>query len=300
MDEKTALVLEGGSLRCLFTAGVLDVFLDEGLRFPTVAGVSAGSLCAINYVTGQRGRTAQVNLRFVNDPRYLGLGNLVRRHSVFNFDFLFGEVSSTLEPLDYDALERSEQRLFAFTTDLRTGESVAHEKGVSEDILMACRASCSMPLLSPAVLVDRRLSMDGAVAQSIPLPWALRQGYEKIVLVLTRQAGYRKKPVSPPMAVAYRRVYRKYPQFVQLLQTIPQRYNALQLQIERLERTGRIFVIRPREPVDVSRTERDTEKLRRLYRRGAAEARRRLPELLAYLEAPGAPKKSFTENDPDA
>lgn len=283
MDDKTVLLLEGGSLRCLFTAGVLDVFLDEGLRFPAVAGVSAGSLCAVNYVSGQRGRTAQVNLRFVNDKRYLGLENLVRRHSVFNFDFLFGEVSQTLEPLDYGALEASGQRFFAFTTDVRTGESVAHEKGVCEDILLACRASCSMPLLSPMVRVDGRWAMDGAVAQSIPLPWALRSGYEKIVLVLTRQEGYRKRPVAPALSAAYGRVYRKYPRFVALCRTIPERYNALQAEIARLERSGRIFVLRPPTPVDVSRTERDTAKLRRLYAQGVDEARRRLPALRDYL-----------------
>lgn len=285
MQEKTALILEGGSLRCLFTAGVLDVFLDEGLIFPTVAGVSAGSLCAVNYVSGQRGRTARVNLRFVNDKRYLGLGNLLKNRSIFNFDFLFGEVSQVLEPLDYEALEASPQRTVAFSTDVRTGKSVAHEKGVSEDFLMGCRASCSMPLLSPIVHVDGHLSMDGAVAQSIPLPWALREGYEKIVLVLTRQDGYRKKPVSRGMAAAYERVYRKYPEFVELCKTIPERYNALQSTIARLKRSGRIFVIRPQQPVQVSRTERDTEKLRELYRQGVAEARRQMAALQAYLES---------------
>ena len=284
MQEKTALILEGGSLRCLFTAGVLDMFLDEGLIFPTVAGVSAGSLCAVNYVSGQRGRTARVNLRFVNDKRYLGLGNLVKNHSIFNFDFLFGEVSQVLEPLDYGALEASAQRTVAFSTDVRTGKSVAHEKGISEDFLMGCRASCSMPLLSPIVRVDGHLSMDGAVAQSVPLPWALQEGYEKIVLVLTRQDGYRKKPVGRGMTAAYERVYGKYPRFVELCRTIPERYNALQSTITRLERSGRIFVIRPQKPVQVSRTERDTKKLRDLYQQGIAEACRQLPALQEYLE----------------
>ena len=289
MQERTALILEGGSLRCLFTAGVLDTFLDAGLKFPVVAGVSAGSLSGVNYVSGQRGRTARVNLRFVNDRRYLGLGNLLRHRSVFNFDFLFGEISRQLEPLDYAALEASPQRFIAFSTDVRTGESVAHEKGISEDILLACRASSSMPLLSPIVRVDGHLSLDGAVAQSIPLPWALEQGFEKIVLVLTREEGYRKPPTSRPMAGAYDRMYRKYPILAELCKTIPERYNAMQEEISRLEQAGRIFVIRPAQPVDVSRTERDVRKLRRLYRRGEAEARRRLPALTAYLEGGAGP-----------
>ena len=285
MQSNTVLLLEGGSLRCLFTAGVLDVFLDCGLRFPTVAGVSAGSLSGVNYISGQRGRTARVNLRFVNDKRYLGVGNLLKHRSVFNFDFLFGEVSQQLEPLDYEAFYRSEQELVAFSTDVRTGESVAHQKGTSEDIFMACRASCSMPLLSPIVRVDGHLSLDGAVAQSIPLHWALDQGYDRIALVLTRQEGYRKPPVSRPLAKAYERMYRKYPRLVELCKTIPERYNALQEEITRLEQEGRIFVIRPAQPVDVSRTERDVRKLRRLYRRGEAAARQSLPALQEYLNA---------------
>ena len=284
MRENTALVLEGGSLRCLFTAGVLDVFLDKGLIFPTVAGVSAGSLSGANYVSGQRGRTARVNFRFVNDKRYLGVGNLIRHRSVFNFDFLFGEVSQQLEPMDYKAFEASPQRFFAFSTDVRTGESVAHEKGVSEDIYMACRASSSMPLLSPIVQVDGHFCLDGAVAQSIPIQWAMDQGYEKIVVVLTRQEGYRKPPVSKTMARAYEKMYRKYPVLVELCKTIPERYNALQEQIDQWEREGKIFVIRPAEPVDVSRTEKDVRKLRRLYHRGMRMAQERMGVLLEYLE----------------
>ena len=283
MLEKTVLLLEGGSMRCLFTAGVLDVFLDQKLVFPTVAGVSAGSLSGVNYLTGQRGRTARVNLRFVNDRRYLGVGNLLKHRSVFNFDFLFGEISHQLEPLHYKALEASPQRFFAFSTDVRTGKGIAHEKGVSEDILLACRASCSMPLLSPIVRVDGHLCLDGAVAQAIPVDWALEQGFDRMVLVLTREHGYRKPETSRAAALAYERMYRRYPRLVELCKTIPQRYNALQERIDQLERDGRIFVIRPGQPVDVSRTERDVRKLRRLYRRGEAMARQRLPALLEYL-----------------
>lgn len=284
MRESTALILEGGSLRCLFTAGVLDTFLDAEMIFPTVAGVSAGSLSGINYVAGQKGRTARVNLRFVNDKRYLGVGNLLRHRSVFNFDFLFGEVSQVLEPLDYEALEKSAQRFFAFSTDVCTGEAVAHEKGISEDILLASRASSSMPLLSPIVRVDGRLCMDGAVAGAVPLEWALEAGYERIVLVLTREAGYCKKPTSRALAAAYDRMYHRYPKFAALCKTIPERYGALQERISELEQAGRIFVIRPAKPVDVSRTERDVRKLKRLYRQGRQMAMERMAALNQYLQ----------------
>lgn len=283
MNEKTALVLEGGSLRCMFTAGVLDVFMERELNFPCVAGVSAGSLSGINYVAGQVGRTARVNLRFVNDRRYMGVRSLMRHRSIFNFDFLFGEVSDTLEPLDREAFLSSPKRFVAFSTDVRTGESVPHEKGKSEDIFLASRASSSMPMLAPIVRVDGRLCLDGGVAMAIPFQWAIDEGYEKLVLVLTRQEGYRKKPVSSAMAGAYARRYRRYPALVERLMAIPAHYNELQEQIERLQADGRVFVIRPDRPVNVSRVEKDVGRLRALYREGRRIALGQLDPLLEYL-----------------
>ncbi|WP_241426693.1 patatin-like phospholipase family protein [Dysosmobacter acutus] len=286
MNENSALILEGGSLRCQFTAGVLDVFMEKGILFPCVAGVSAGALCGINYLSGQIGRTAKINLEFANDKRYMGLGNLVRRHSVFNFDFLFGEVSDTLVPLDRKAFEESAQRFAAVSTDVRTGEMAVHEKGVSEDILLAARASASLPLLAPIVEVDGKRCLDGGVAMPIPVEWALQEGYEKIVLVLTRQKGYRKRPVRRAARMAYERMYRDYPMLLWRLNQVPVHYNELQVKINRLERAGRVFVIRPRDPVMVSRVERDTEKLKALYEIGRESALRRMDEMKAYLDRP--------------
>lgn len=282
--EKTALILEGGSLRCMFTAGVLDVLMEEGIRLPCVVGVSAGALSGINYVSGQIGRTAKVNLDFVRDKRYLGLGNLVRRHSVFNFDFLFGEVSDTLVPLDRAAFDSSDQRFVAVATDVRSGEAVYFDKATCGDIMMACRASASMPLLAPIVEVDGIPCLDGGVSVSVPVDWALEQGYEKVVLVLTRHKGYRKKPVGMAMRRAYEEAYREYPLLVQRLEQVPARYNHLQSKISRLEKEGRVFVIRPREPVRVSRMERNLEKLEALYAIGRQTALERLTDMTAYLE----------------
>ena len=282
--EKTALILEGGSLRCMFTAGVLDVLMEEGIRLPCVVGVSAGALSGINYVSGQIGRTAKVNLDFVRDKRYLGLGNLVRRHSVFNFDFLFGEVSDTLVPLDRAAFDSSDQRFVAVATDVRSGEPVYFDKATCGDIMMAGRASASMPRLAPIVEVDGIPCLDGGVSVSVPVDWALEQGYEKVVLVLTRHKGYRKKPVGMAMRRAYEEAYREYPLLVQRLEQVPDRYNHLQSKISRLEKEGRVFVIRPREPVRVSRMERNLEKLEALYAIGRQTALERLTDMTAYLE----------------
>lgn len=283
MNEKTALILEGGSLRCLFTAGVLDEWMKRDIRFPCVAGVSAGALCGINYLSGQIGRTAKVNLDYVNDKRYLGLGNLIRHHSVFNFDFLFGEISEHLVPLDWNAFEASEQRFAVVTTDVRTGEMSVHEKGRSEDIMLAARASASMPMLAPMVQVDGKLCLDGGIAMPIPVEWAIAEGYEKIVLVLTRQKGYRKRPVRKTARLAYERMYRDYPLLQWRLNQVPVHYNELQVKINRLERSGRIFVVRPKDPVRVSRVERNREKLQELYDIGRETALQRLDAMMEYL-----------------
>lgn len=283
MNTNTALVLEGGSLRCMFTAGVVDTFLAEGIEFPCVAGVSAGSLSGLNYVSKQMGRTAKVNIDYVNDKRYLGFRNLIREHSIFNFNFLFDDIGKELLPFDEETFNQSQQRFVAFSTDCKTGELVGFEKDKTKDILLACRSSCSLPLLSSIVTIEGRKCLDGGIAMPIPVDWAIKEGYEKIVVVLTRQEGYRKKPVSRAMVRAYEKKYRNFPKLIEKLRKIPDRYNELQEHIAKLEAAGRIFVIRPEEPVLVTRIEKDVQKLRDLYEIGKEIAHKRMDDMTKYL-----------------
>lgn len=283
MKESTALVLEGGSLRCLFTAGVLDTFIANGIEFPCVGGVSAGSLSGLNYVSKQMGRTAKVNMDYVKDKRLMGIRSLIRNRSIFNFDFLFDDIGKELIPFDEETFYNSPQRYVAFATDCKTGKLVSFEKGKTKDMMMACRSSCSMPLLSPIVHVEGMECLDGGIANPIPVDWAMNEGYEKIVVVLTRQEGYRKQPVSSAMMRAYERSYRDYPRLLKKLKQIPKHYNEIQENIARLENEGRIFVIRPEEPVLVSRVEKDVQKLRDLYEIGKTIADERMKDMLAYL-----------------
>lgn len=284
MKESTALILEGGSLRCLFTAGVLDTFIAQGIEFPCVGGVSAGSLSGLNYVSKQMGRTAKVNIDYVKDKRYLGIRSLIRNRSIFNFDFLFDEIGKELLPFDEEAFYNSPQRFVAFATDCKTGKLVSFEKGKTNDLMMGCRSSCSLPLLSPIVQVDGMECLDGGIANPIPVDWAINEGYEKIVVVLTRQEGYRKQPAAKPMVRAYERTYKEYPRLIKKLKQIPSHYNEIQENIAKLEKEGRIFVIRPEEPVLVSRVEKDTKKLRDLYEIGKTIADKRMEDMLAYLD----------------
>ncbi|MGI6497740.1 MAG: patatin-like phospholipase family protein [Oscillospiraceae bacterium] len=284
MTPNGALVLEGGSMRCLFTAGVLDLFLERELYFPYVIGVSAGSLSGLNYVSKQAFRTAGINIRFANDRRYLGVRNFLRTGSIFNFDMIFGEISQTLMPFDYQTFESSTQRYIAVATDCKTGEATFHEKGVSEDIYKGARASSSIPLLAPVVQADGFSCLDGGVAMPIPYEKAMADGYEKIVVVLTRDKNHRKPPASPMVRNLYHRAFRSYPAFVDRLERVPEQYNQLQEEMDRLEAEGRIFLIRPEEPVKVKRTERDTDKLKELYAIGQSIGAARWDDMMRYLE----------------
>ncbi len=270
-------------MRCLFTAGVTDVMMEAGLGWQGVFGVSAGALAGVNIVSGQKGRTAEINLSCVNDPRYMGLRSLLLHRSIFNFDFLFGEVSDTLFPLDRPAFENSPCQYTAVATSCRTGQAMYYEKSQVGDLYAAIRASASLPLLSPIVPVDGEPCLDGGLSVSIPYRRPLEEGYDRVVVVTTREHGYRKEPVSRTAARMYARVYRRYPRLVQAILHIPRHYNAELDELDRLEAQGKLFVIRPPEPVTVSRTERDVAKLQALYDQGKDTCRQLLPSLQAFL-----------------
>ena len=283
--EKWALAMEGGSLRCMFSAGAVDVMMERQLWANGVFGVSAGALTGVNYVSRQVGRTAQVNLDFVNDKRYLGLGNLIFKKSIFNFDFLFGEISDSLLPLDRQGFARSEMEFTAVTTDCRTGQPAYWEKHRCGDIYGAIRASASMPLLSPTVKVEGTHCVDGGVSVSIPYRKPLEEGYGKVVVITTREHGYRKPQTPRALANLYAKYYKSYPQLVRALLETPRRYARELDELDRLETQGKVFVLRPPEPVTVSRTEKDVKKLRALYAQGRQVCQERWEELEQYLNS---------------
>lgn len=282
--KKWALALEGGSLRCMFSAGAVDVMMEQGLWSDGVFGVSAGALTGVNYVSRQVGRTAQVNLDYVNDKRYLGLGNLIFKKSIFNFDFLFGEISDKLIPLDRETFAASPTRFTAVATDCRTGQPVFWEKHSCQDIYGAIRASASMPLLAPTVEVEGTPCVDGGASLSIPYARALEEGYDKVVVITTREHGYRKLQTPRALARLYAKHYKQYPQLVRALLETPRRYARELDALDRLEAQGKVFVLRPPEPVTVSRTERDLIKLRALYAQGRQVCQEQLEALAGYLE----------------
>lgn len=281
-----ALVLEGGALRGVFTAGVLDILMEKGLYLPYVAGVSAGVLNAFGYLSKQIGRGGRLNIEYAGDKRYLGMENFVKTHSVFNFDFLFGELSHTLLPFDYETFFTSSIRLVAAATDLQDGTPFYYEKqpGADAKIFDAAIASSSMPLFAPPKVFEGHRLLDGGVAVPIAFEKALADGYEKQVLVLTRHKGFRKKPLSPSIKRVYCQAFRHNPEFLRTVLRMPQHYNQLMDEIDRREAAGDFFVIRPRTPITIPHLEKDKDKLKLLYLQGKVDTLARLSGLETFLE----------------
>ena len=284
IPENSLLLLEGGSLRGLYTAGVLDILMEHDLYFPAVAGVSAGALNAYNYVAHQPGRAASINLRYRHDRRYFGPLAAVKGGSLFGLDFLLHGVEKEV-PFDEETFQNGGQRMIAVATCVETGKAAYFEKGKTDfDFTEAVKASASLPLASVPVKIDGQSYLDGGCSCPIPLNWALEQGFDKIVVVATRQKGFRKKQPSQRMVNLYDDFYGDKPLFLATLLTQEMRYNALMDQMDALEAEGRIHVIRPEEPIDIGRFEGDTQKLTELYIRGYKEMQTKLDALTQYLD----------------
>lgn len=281
---KAALVLEGGALRGMYTSGVLDTFLKNNMEFECVAGVSAGALNAMSYISKQPGRSAKINLEYCDDPRYIGRKAFIKNKGIIGYDYLFGDISENKVPFDYKSFENTNQRFVIVTTNCEKAETEYLEKSNCNDLFKAAQASSSMPLASAIVEINNNHYLDGAVTTSIPIKWAIEQGYEKVVVVLTRDRTYRKPMLSNKMKKLYKLAYHKYPRLIEKLNTMPERYNKLQEEIIDLEKEGKIFIIRPEKEVTVSRLEKDKEKLENLYKEGIAEAEKNLDALKEYLE----------------
>lgn len=278
-----ALVLEGGSLRGVFTAGVLDVLMEQKIELSYVNGVSAGSMSGMNYISKQVGRTIRVNLDYVRDKRFLSFRNMVKNRSIFNFDFLFGELSDTLLPFDYDTFNNSKQIFEVVATRCKTGKPEYFEKSTSEDFISAVKASSSIPVMSSMISVNGKKYLDGGCSMPVAYQRAIDLGYEKIVVVLTRENGYRKPLLDKWTKRGYERYFAPLPKLLKALEEVPERYNRMQEEIDQLEAAGRIFVIRPDKHVTVHRTEQDKRKLEALYEDGRRLAEASLDDLKQYL-----------------
>lgn len=280
-NNRLGLVLEGGGMRGVYTAGVLDFFLEENFFVDGVIGVSAGAVQAVNFVSRQEKRGFRVIATYVNDKRYMSFRSLLLTGDLFNRKFCYERIPNELDPFDYETFRNSSTRCYATATNVLTGEASHLELKDLHDDMDKLRASGSLPLVSNLVNIDGIPHLDGGIADSIPFDAFRRMGYGKCIVVLTRAKGYRKSPNR--LMPIIRLKYRKYPRFVAACENRFRVYNETLDALEAAEARGDVFVIRPQKTVEVARLERNASKLEALYREGFAEAKERFNDLKRFI-----------------
>lgn len=279
--QHTSLVLEGGGMRGLFTAGVLDYLMTEDMYFPYVIGVSAGACNALSYLSRQPDRSRYINVNFANDPRYINMRNVLKGKSMFNLEFAFNDIANDLVPFDFHAFHRIDERLVIPTTNCETGQTCYFENIHDTDIFTAAQASSSLPLVSVPVELDGLTLLDGGISDPIPIQKAIDDGFKRHVVVLTRPKGYRKKPFRAKRTSKL--FYRQYPELVETMLTRHEIYNDTLDQLERLEENNQVFIIRPESHEQVKRTEKNEAKLNALHNAGMNRAKVDMPALKEWL-----------------
>jgi predicted patatin/cPLA2 family phospholipase len=278
--KKTALVLEGGAMRGMYTAAVLDVLMDAGIKVDAIYATSAGVLFGVNYLSGQKGRAIRYNKRFSRDKRYMGLYSLVTSGNIINRDFAFYEVPFTLDVFDDEVYKKSKTKMVATVTNVQTGGVEYMEIGSVLEQMEVLRAASAMPFVSHMVELDGQLYLDGGLSDSIPLKKCQEDGYERIVVVETRPEGYRKGKTNPIAAKVF---YSKYPNLVETINNRYKAYNAILQEIEELDAKGEIVLVRPTKDLKLGRIESNPDRLQEMYDLGIEDAKRLLPQIKTYL-----------------
>lgn len=263
----TGLVLEGGGMRGVFTCGVLDYFMDNNIYFPYVIGVSAGACNGLSYLSKQKGRAKYSNIDLLNKYKYIGVKHYLKKRNIMDFDLLFHDFPESIIPYDYETYFNSPCRFEMVTSNCLTGKAeYFEEKSDRNRVIDIVKASSSLPFLCPVSYVDKIPMLDGGICDAIPIVRAMQLGYKKNVVVLTRNKGFRKsRELKIPSFI-----YRKYPAMRKALENKNKAYNARMELVEKLEEESSICVIRPQNPIQVDRIEKDIKKLTALYEEGYA------------------------------
>jgi len=278
---KIGLVLEGGAMRGMYTAGVIDVLLEENIKADVIIGVSAGALFGINYKSRQKGRALRSNINYVNDKRYMSLYNLVTTGNLVNEDFCFNEIPNILDDFNYSSFKRSKGDFYAVVTNIKTGKAEYMKIEDCKKDIQALRASGSMPFVSKPVEINGNYYLDGGVADPIPIDKMMSMGVDKVIVVLTRPKNYRKKRINVyPSKI----MYGKYPKFILAMKNRYKVYNDTLDKIKFLEDMNKIFVVRPSKLINIKKVEKDEEKLKSMYDLGYNDLKSRIPELKEYLK----------------
>ncbi len=266
MNQKIGLVIEGGGFRGIFSAGVVDYLLENKIEFPYVIGVSMGACNGVNYISKQIGRNLNVPYSYVEDNRYMSYKRLLTKGELFGMDFVFNEIPKKLIPFDFETYVKSEQEFIIGTTDCITGKPFYIKTLDYENLLISLRASASLPFASKIVEYENKKLLDGGISDPIPYKKALEDGCNKLVIVLTQTIDFVKKPTK--FSTLGKLIYPKYPELVNVLSNRYQFYNHQMMEIKKLEKEGKAFVIRPETKIPVSRTERNKLKLQEAFNMG--------------------------------
>ena len=279
---KTGMVLEGGAMRGLFSAGILDVMMENQIRADGLIGVSAGAAFGCNYKSGQIGRALRYNKKYCRDPRYCSWRSWLRTGDLFGAEFCYHELPDKLDPFDCAAYEADPTEFYLVCTDVLTGKAEYHRCPVADsECFEWMRASGSMPLVSRIVAVGGGRYLDGAMADSIPLRFFESLGYERNLVILTQPAGYMKKPSTAMPLLRF--IYRKYPLLVRTMEERHVKYNETVRYVEEQAAAGRVLLMRPESPLPVKRITGDPELLQKTYDLGRRQAEKRLGELKSFF-----------------
>jgi len=281
LPQGTALILEGGGTRGFYSAGVLEAFMDAGIIFPYIIGVSAGAANAISYISCQKGRNRTIIEKYVGDRRYVSRGNLIRHRSMFGYDFIFETVPNEHVFFDRENFDNIDIRFLTGAINCMTGETAWFEKNEITDGFTVTRASCSVPLISKVVKYNGLELLDGGVSAPIPIEKSIADGNHFHVIVLTQNQGYRKNAVR--FGWLLKLFYRKYPKLIQAVLKRHETYNRQLALCEQLEREKKALIIRPLQPISVGRTSTDINKLLALHDEGHAEGAQAVRVLDDYL-----------------
>lgn len=276
---KTGLVLEGGAMRGIYTAGVLDVFMEHDIYTDGVIGVSAGAIHGCSYVAKQHGRSIRYYLKYCHNWRFMSFRSLLLTGNLVNTRFCYEDIPERLDPFDHDTFSRSDIEFYITCTNLKTGQAEYIRCTDLRKQIDCMRASASMPFVSKPVWLNGSPYLDGGVGDSIPLRAFQSMGFERNIVVLTQVDGYQKKGSRMDRI----RAYRRYPLFEQAILRRPARYNRTLQQIKDDEAAGKALVIRPSRDLHIRRMEKDVHKIRAMYRLGRHDAKKALPQIRRFL-----------------
>ncbi len=280
---KTCFVLEGGALRGLYTAGVLDYLMDKKVNIDCIIGVSAGALFGVNYFSNQRGRGLRYNLKYCNDKRYMSVRSLLLTGNIVNKKFAYYKVSNTLDPFDDEAFKKSKKEFYSVATNLETGLAEYMKITSPLEQMEELRATSAMPMLSRIIKINNNKYLDGAVADSIPVLKALEMGYDKVVVVLTQPEDFRKPELTNKNMKRIMNKYKNYPKFVRTMLNRPIVYNQTLDIIKEKEKKKEIFVIRPSKNIDIDPIKKTKEDLQDVYDTGFNDMKKCYKDLNKYL-----------------